>query len=114
MVYADMLGGGSKRVLGLPWSLTMLAPKDGRSVSLASITDTPNTARLERFAMTRRDAPVTPGGLFSDGVAYNASSTQSLNGSNSPAPAIATAKGRRICSTFIESACSASTSGNRR
>jgi len=39
---------------------------------------------------------------------------QSLNGSNSPSPAIATANGRSVCSTRMVPACSASTSGSRR
>jgi hypothetical protein len=39
---------------------------------------------------------------------------QSLNGSNSLAPAIATANGRSVCSTLIDPAWCASTSGSRR
>jgi hypothetical protein len=39
---------------------------------------------------------------------------QSLNGSNSPLPAIATANGRSVCSTLMVLACSAMTSGKRR
>ena len=39
---------------------------------------------------------------------------QSLNGSNSPSPAIATANGRNVCTTLIEPECSARTSGRRR
>src|SRR5258708_2915403 len=39
---------------------------------------------------------------------------QSLNGSNSFSPAIATANGRNVCSTLIEPECSARTSCKRR
>ncbi len=39
---------------------------------------------------------------------------QSLNGSNSPSPAMATANGRSVCRTRMVPACCASTSGRRR
>ena len=106
-------------------SLHMRSDKQGhRSLRLSFSTSSlpPCTIRTPRFTcVSGLKAPPAPAHRlvivrFHDthSCLVETLRAQSLNGSNSPSPAIATANGRSVCNTRMDPACCASTSGSLR